>query len=320
MTYQEIKHNPQQFITLTSLTVEEFEALLSTFQRHWVKYYRYHTLEGKKRKLPNFQPERNTKTLPTVADKLFFLLTYLKNYPLQQFQAASFGMSQGKVSHGVARRWVKRLHPLLQESLCELGMLPERQGAALASLLAKYEGEAFTMDAAERAVERSQDDDIQQDHYSGKQKDHTVKNNLICRDNQHIVYLSATYEGRVHDKKIADQETCHFPQNSRLRLDLGYQGYQPEGVITLLPIKKPYRGKLTKQARKFNRWVSKYRVVVEHAISGVKRCRIVKERYRSFVTSLRDQVMLTCTGLHNLRVSSPQRSYEAKPRRAGARY
>ena len=86
MTYQEIKHNPQQFITLTSLTVEEFEALLSTFQRHWVKYYLYHTLEGKKRKLPNFRPERNTKTLPTVADKLFFLLTYLKNYPLQQVQ------------------------------------------------------------------------------------------------------------------------------------------------------------------------------------------------------------------------------------------
>ena len=51
------------------------------------------------------------------------------------------------------------------------------------------------------------------------------------------------------------------------------------------------------------------RRAVEHAISGVKRCRIVKERCRNFAARFRDQVMLTCTGLHNLRVSNPQRGY-----------
>ena len=304
MDYEKIRQNPNQFIILTSLTVEEFDVLLPVFKRHWMKYTKYHTLEGKKRKLPNLRPGKPTQTLPSVGEKLFFLLSYLKNYPLQQFQAASFSISQGKVS-----QWVKVLHPLLQESLKELGALPERQGKAVASVLAKYDGEAFTMDAAERSVERSQDDDNQQDHYSGKQKDHTVKNNLMCRDNQQIVYLSETYEGRVHDKKIADQEACQFPENSRLRLDLGYLGYHPEGVVTLLPIKKPYKGKLTEQDKKFNQWVSRYRVVVEHAISGVKRCRIVKERCRHFATDFRDRVMLTCTALHNFRVSSPQRGY-----------
>ncbi|MGB3780749.1 MAG: transposase family protein [Tunicatimonas sp.] len=91
-----------------------------------------------------------------------------------------------------------------------------------------------------------------------------------------------------------------FADESRLRLDLGYLGYHPEGVITLLPIKKPYRGELTKQQKKFNQWVSKYRVVVEHAISGVKRCRIVKERCRNFAADFRDQIMLTCTALHGV--------------------
>ncbi|MGB3780748.1 MAG: transposase family protein [Tunicatimonas sp.] len=190
MNYKKIRANPHQFITLTSLTVEEFDMLLPVFKRHWIKYTKYHTLEGKKRKLPNLRPSKRTKTLPTVAEKLFFLLSYLKNYPLQEFQAASFDISQGKVS-----QWVRVLHPLLQESLKELGALPERSGEALASVLAKYDGEAFNMDAAERAVERSKDNYTQQDHYSGKQKDHTVKNNLICRDNQQIVYLSETYEG-----------------------------------------------------------------------------------------------------------------------------
>lgn len=304
MDYQKIRQKPSQFIILTSLMVEEFDMLLLVFKRHWLKYNRYYTLEGKKRKLPNLKPGRDTRTLPTVDEKLFFLLSYLKNYPLQQFQAASFDISQGKVS-----QWVKVLHPLLQESLKELEALPKRQGEVLASLLAKYDGEAFTLDATERAVERSQDDDNQRDHYSGKQQDHTVKNNLMCRDNQQVIYLSETYQGRVHDKSIADQEACQFPTDSRLKLDLGYLGYQPEGVLTLIPIKKPKKGQLSAQEKKFNQWVSSLRVVVEHAINGIKRCRIVKERCRHFAAHFRDQVMLTCAGLHNLRVSSPQRKY-----------
>ena len=77
-------------------------------------------------------------------------------------------------------------------------------------------------------------------------------------------YLSETYEEKIHDKKIADEEACQFPQDSRLRLDLGYLGYHPEGVITLLPVKKPYKG-LTEQDKKFNQWVSRYRVVAAAA-------------------------------------------------------
>ena len=134
---KKIRQNPNQFIILTSLTVEEFDVLLPVFKRHSMNHTKYHTLEGKKRKLPNLRPGKPTQTLPSVGEKLFFLLSYLKNYPLQQFQAASFSISQGKVS-----QWIKVLHPMLQESLKELGALPERQGKVVASVLAKYDGEA----------------------------------------------------------------------------------------------------------------------------------------------------------------------------------
>ena len=109
MNYQKIRENraanrPNQFIILTSLTVEEFDALLPVFKRHWIRYYRYHTLEGKPRKYPSLNPGKETKTLPSVAEKLFFLLSYLKNYPLQHFQAASFEISQAKVSQWAPNR------------------------------------------------------------------------------------------------------------------------------------------------------------------------------------------------------------------------
>jgi hypothetical protein len=44
-------------------------------------------------------------------------------------------------------------------------------------------------------------------------------------------------------------------------------------------------------------------VVVEHAIAGVKRCRIVKDVLRLTKVDISDRVMEIACGLHNLRVS-----------------
>ncbi|MFR6074477.1 transposase family protein [Phocaeicola coprocola] len=47
--------------------------------------------------------------------------------------------------------------------------------------------------------------------YSGK-KNHSIKNNLLCTNNLRIVWLSSTYEGHVHDKKICDEEPFYSPE------------------------------------------------------------------------------------------------------------
>jgi hypothetical protein len=58
-------------------------------------------------------------------------------------------------------------------------------------------------------------------------------------------------------------------------------------------------------AEKFlNGLFSSVRVVVEHSICGIKRCRIVKEVLRLRRVGISDRVMELACGLHNLRVSS----------------
>ena len=49
--------------------------------------------------------------------------------------------------------------------------------------------------------------------------------------------------------------------------------------------------------------ISSARVVVEHVIAGVKRCRIVQEVLRLTTEGSSDLVMESACGLHNLRVS-----------------
>ncbi len=52
-----------------------------------------------------------------------------------------------------------------------------------------------------------------------------------------------------------------------------------------------------------NRIFSSVRVVVEHVIAGIKRCRIVKDVLRLTTQGISDVVMEIACGLHNLRVS-----------------
>ena len=48
--------------------------------------------------------------------------------------------------------------------------------------------------------------------------------------------------------------------------------------------------------------LSSLRIRVEHAIGGVKRYRIVKDKIRNWKREFKDSVFETCCGLHNFRL------------------
>jgi hypothetical protein len=118
--------------------------------------------------------------------------------------------------------------------------------------------------------------------------------------------LSQTYEGKRHDKKIADDENPTFPQDLSLYKDTGFQGYEPQGVKTFQPHKKPRGKELTPEQQEQNTLISRVRIVIEHVIAGIKRCRIVKDLFRNTKEKYDDLVMEIVCGLHNLRVHGRQ--------------
>jgi hypothetical protein len=114
--------------------------------------------------------------------------------------------------------------------------------------------------------------------------------------------LSATYVGRVHDKRIADEAQYRLPEGSVLGQDSGFQGFTLPGVTILQPKKKPKGGTLSAEEKADNQWISHIRVLVEHSIGGVKVYRIVHDVIRHWCSDIRDQVMSVCCGLYNLRL------------------
>lgn len=134
-------------------------------------------------------------------------------------------------------------------------------------------------------------------------KTHSIKNNLLCTNNLRIVWLSSTYKGHVHDKKICDEEPLLLPKGIRLWQDTGFIGHKLDGVEICMPKKKPKGKELTCVEKQENKRISGVRIKVEHAIGGMKKCRIVKERFRCHKFGFEDMVILIACGLHNFRIT-----------------
>ena len=140
--------------------------------------------------------------------------------------------------------------------------------------------------------------------YSGKKKAHTVKNNVIASvTTRRVEHLSQTHEGKKHDKKICDAEAPTWPDGCTVYQDCGFEGYAPPGVTIQQPKKKPRGGELTPAEKQQNAAISRVRIVVEHVIGGIKRCRIVKDVFRNTKEGFDDAVMEIACGLHNLRIA-----------------
>jgi hypothetical protein len=119
-----------------------------------------------------------------------------------------------------------------------------------------------------------------------------------------IIFLSETCEGKMHDKKIADEYPIEFVKEITLLQDSGFIGHNPQNAKVKQPYKNSKLKKLTEEQKIENKEQASKRVRVEHVISGIKRLRIVKEIFRNRREGMIDLSMQIACGLHNLRVAA----------------
>jgi hypothetical protein len=126
--YEEVTQRAGSLQALTGLTEAEFQALLPHFEQAFVTYMQDRTIDGQPRTSRRYSSYA-TCPLPTLADKLLFILTYLKQNPIQEVQGQLFGMSQSN-----ANKWIHVLHPVLNQAFADQELLPARTAAEFAAL------------------------------------------------------------------------------------------------------------------------------------------------------------------------------------------
>jgi Helix-turn-helix of DDE superfamily endonuclease len=129
-SYEEVTQRAGSLRAMTGLTRQEFSALLPPFEEAFVAYMQEHTIDGQPRTSRRYSTYE-TSPLPRMADKLLFILTYLKQNPIQEVQGQLFRMSQSN-----ANKWIHLLHAVLNRALAQQDLLPARTADELTALLA----------------------------------------------------------------------------------------------------------------------------------------------------------------------------------------
>jgi hypothetical protein len=157
----------RQMKALTGLSQAQFASLLPVFsaisQATQQQRYEEGLTSGTRRR----KPGGGTKgKLPTMAEKLLFVLYYYKAYPTFDVRGSQFDMARSKANENL-----HKLSPLLYDTLVHWEMMPYREFGTPEDVKAALQGlDQLIIDATERAYRRSQDDAKQREHYRGKKK------------------------------------------------------------------------------------------------------------------------------------------------------
>lgn len=282
---KKLQKSSTTFRLLTGLSVAEFQRLLSELVPVWnqAREKQAHR-KNRQRKAGAGHPFSLS-----LEDMLLVLLMYYRTYVTYAFLSLLFDVDESTIC-----RIIRRLEPLL----ASIFRIPEKKIEMNEDEIL----EAF-VDATERPINRPKKK--QKKYYSGKKKRHTMKTQVIVvrkkkkreekkeKRRVRIAVVSASTEGKEHDKKLYDRCRTWFPPDVEVIGDSGYQG-----TTMKTPVKKPKNGALTGPQKQANKQLSQKRIVAEHGIGKMKIWRIAADKYRN-PRGRHTVKMKNVAGLHN---------------------
>ena len=299
----------RQFRAFTGLSQKEFDRLLTEFTKalesaQQQRYNKKYPLQRQRK------PGGGRKgALSTPELKLFFILFYLKTYPTFDVLGGLFDLSPAKAQENVVK-----LLPMLKHAEKNLRVLPHRHfKPAHDNPKNTDKKQKIIIDATERPCSRPTHARKQKHYYSGKKRQHTLKNTVIADGTKGIPVVGPTAPGSRHDYALLKEELNPDQpglSSVEVSVDLGYQGikdHYPNFNKIGIPHKKPRKSKknpnptLTPKQKKENRALSRTRVAVEHLIGDLKVFHSLTIKFRNHIQSMADQVILLVAGLCNLR-------------------
>lgn len=278
---------------LTGMSTKAFKALEPIFSEIMFEYF-------------NNKPRQRAVgggrkgALGDYSGKLFYILFYLKAYPTYDIAGFIFGADKSQCC-----TWTKEYLPLLEKALGRTIQLPKRKIRSVEEFFEMFpECKDLFVDGTERRTQRPKKAKNQQKLYSGKKKAYTRKNIIACDENRRILFVSPTKGGRVHDLKQFKKWQLGegIPKHVTLWGDKGFIGVSQSlrhGSPVVTPHKKPRGKEMSLEQRQDNKVISGIRMVVEHAIGGIKRFGSMSNVYRN-KKGQDDQMILVCSALWNL--------------------
>ena len=168
---------------------------------------------------------------------------------------------------------------------------------SVAEVMDAFPDVRLIIDAKEQRIERPQNkkdkdgnvQDRQKPYYSGKKKVHTIKNQAAISPTGRVEHASESVPGgSTHDVTLLRQTNLlsELADDEAAMMDKGYDGiaadYPDKNLY--LPFKARRNHPLTEEQKAYNRFLAKYRIVVEHTMAQLNKFQILAQRFRHQLT------------------------------------
>ena len=160
--FEETACKPTELLSMTGYTFDEFNALLPAFEQAVFECDR--TLEGKERE--NKPTVYKNSPFPSIADQLFFILVYMKQYTTQTVLGKNCLESLSRK----ANLWIHYLMPILSSALDILKVAPIRNMQDIH----EEEASVYSHDGTERPIQRPKDGEKQKEILQRKKEKHIL--------------------------------------------------------------------------------------------------------------------------------------------------
>jgi len=312
--YETLIRYPGAFRSLTGMTPDDFDDLLTAFRDAQARRRRHSrtTRTGQPRQRaagaghPHDHDDRH---------RLLLALVWLRVYPTYELLGFFFDLHKRNAQLNV--RDVLAVLDTIDDFPFDRPGRDRKKLRSAAEVMAAFPQVRVVIDSKEQRVHRPSGYDAQKPYYSGKKKAHTVKIQVVVDPCGRIEAVGASVPGGAnHDlpllcgSGILEQLT----DGEAAMMDKGYVGvknYYPD-VPVVIPFKASRNHPLTEEQKAYNREVARYRIVVEHTMAQLNRFTVLRQVFRGQQRGRHSQVARVVGKLVNRRLRvKPLKTYAA---------
>lgn len=320
ITYDRLKRRPGAAPSLIGMTLADFEQLYAEF---WLAH---------EQRLSHIKLTRRTKTVRRRAvgagrrhrydlrDRLLMTLFWLRVYTTYEVMGFFYELNKTNIEDNL-RDVLATLQTMSTFTFERPG--PERAKLrSVQAVMDAFPDVRLVIDAKEQRVQRpksTKDDqgnmqDHQRPYYSGKKKTHTMKNQIAVRPDGLIEAVSESVPGGcTHDLSLLRQTDLvgQLAPDEAAMVDKGYDGIQKDypDICIYQPYKARRNHPLTDEQKAYNRFLARYRIVVEHTIAQLNRFQVLVQVFRHQRDS-HSQIVRIVASLANRRIqATPLKAY-----------
>ncbi len=291
VTYEKNLKKPRVAKSLIGMSLSEFDELFADFENIHTERQSgiQHTRHHKSKRQRAVGAGRKYKY--DLRDRLLMTLFWLRAYMTYELLGFFYDLDKTNIEDN--------LKDVLDTLEAITNFNFERPSAERAKLRSVQEVmDAFPdvrliIDAKEQRIERPANkkdkdgkvQDRQKPYYSGKKKTHTLKNQIAVAPNGRIEDVSESVPGGAnHDLTLLRQTDllAKLSDDEAAMMDKGYDGIcadYPDKKL-YLPFKARRNHPLTEDQKAYNRFLSKYRIVVEHTNAQLNNYQVLAQRFR----------------------------------------